>query len=315
MIFVKGVCMGMLVDGKWITGSIINPHSGKFIRPDSPFRIMNKDIFKDPKPGRFRLYVSYACPWAHRCLVVRQLKNLTTLIPISVVCPDMLEYGWTFSKKISGTTGDDLFDYKYLYQIYQKSSPEITTKVTVPLLFDSEHNSIVNNESSDIIKIFNAYFPDYADNSVDIFPDKLQKAIHDLTTFIYDNINNGVYKVGFANTQQAYDIAVKNLFLALDKIDALLADRQYLHGDVLTASDIYLMPTLLRFDLVYYVHFKCNLRHIMSYKNIFSYMQRLYDMAIFKDTTDFSHIKRHYYYSHTFLNPSRIIPIGPDIFI
>ncbi len=310
--------MGRLVDGKWLKTSIItSDNEGAYDRIPRSFReTISKDheVYR-PESGRYHLYVSYACPWAHRTLIFRALKDLEDHIDVSVVCPDMLDMGWTFKTDFPQSTGDKLYGHEFLQELYIKADPHVSTSVTVPVLWDKKTQTIVNNESSEIIRIFNSAFNELTGNQDDYYPAELAKEVDELNDFIYPNINNGVYRTGFARTQKAYDKAVDSLFDALDKIEDRLKDNKYLIGQRLTEADFRLVTTLLRFDAVYVTHFKCNIRRIKDYKNLSRYMKDLYEIAAVKETTNIEHIKRHYYYSHEDLNPNRIVAKGPsDIF-
>ena len=310
--------MGQLVDGEWITGSVISSDtSGAFQRKPSSFRdtiSADHDRFQ-PESGRYHLYVAYACPWAHRTLIYRELKDLQEHISTSVVHPDMLEMGWSFDTGFPGATGDKLLSSDYLHQVYQAAQPGVSSKATVPVLWDRETGSIVNNESADIIRIFNSAFDELTGNREDFCPADLLAEIDRWNEIIYHNVNNGVYRAGFAQSQSAYEEAATGLFEVLDQLEAHLGEREYLVGDRLTEADIRLLPTLLRFDLVYYTHFKCNLRRIADYPGLSAYRRRLYEMDAVRNTTNFEHIKRHYYYSHESINPQRIVPLGPAQYI
>ena len=306
--------MGKLVDGNWVEGSIISrDDKGAYARIPRSFRdtISNEHDIYQPESGRYHLYVSYACPWAHRTLIFRALKYLQEHISVSVVHPDMLDSGWVFAESVGkgfkDATQDHLFNNKHLYEVYQKAQPDISTSVTVPILWDKKTNTIVNNESSEIIRILNVAFNDLTDNKDDYYPKNLQTQIDELNEDIYHNVNNGVYRSGFAKTQKSYDAAVKPLFKTLDKLDAMLEGKDFLIGNRLTEADIRLLPTLLRFDLVYYVHFKCSQKRIADYKNLSRYSKNLYQLDAIKSTTNFEHIKRHYYFSHESINPYRIV--------
>lgn len=307
-----------LLDGIWQKGSIITSDTkGAFKRPDRSFRDViseNHEKFK-PESGRYHLYVSYACPWAHRTLIYRQLKSLDKHISVSVVHPDLLDDGWSFSKEFIGSTGDSLNQKEYLYEVYQMADKKVSTTVTVPVLWDKRYQTIVNNESSEIIRIFNDAFNTITNNKIDYYPEKFRAEIDEWNEIIYHNINNGVYKVGFARNQQAYDKAISPLFDNLERIDRHLATSDYLVGDTLTEADLRLIPTILRFDPVYFVHFKTNLKRIIDFPNLAGYTKRLCEIDAIKDTTNFEHIKRHYFYSHKDLNPHRIVPKGPQEFI
>ena len=307
--------MGQLIDGVWVKGSVsTNDQKGSFKRASSVFRnkISSNHPTYLPETNRYHLYVSYACPWAHRTLIFRKLKNLESLISVDYVNPDMLEMGWSFEKNFPGTSGDSLHNKRYVHEIYQLSDKDISTKATVPILWDKKTRTIVNNESSEIIRIMNDAFNDITTNKDDYYPEKFRDQIDSINDTIYENINNGVYRSGFSKTQNSYEEAVKNLFTSLDMVNDILEGRDYLVGDILTEADIRLVPTLIRFDCVYYFHFKCNLKKISEYKNISRYLRNLFEEDAIKSTTNFEHIKRHYFYSHENINPFRIIPIGPE---
>jgi putative glutathione S-transferase len=306
--------MGHLKDGKWHNDDVAtSDESGSFKREESSFRnfITDDGEFK-PEKGRYHLYVSLACPWAHRTLIARKIKGLKDFVSVSVVHPDMLENSWTFSKEFEGATGDDLYGLSYMYEIYQKSEKNVNSKVTVPVLWDKKTKKIVNNESSEILRIFNSGFGSLAGGDLDLYPTDYEKQIDEVNELVYENVNNGVYKTGFAKTQKAYESSFNSLFEALDKLEERLEGERYLVGDRLTEADIRLITTLLRFDIVYFGHFKCNKKRISDYKNLSRYTQKMYSLKEIKETTNFDHIKRHYYYSHDFINPYRIIPLGPE---
>jgi putative glutathione S-transferase len=310
--------MGQLIDGVWVKGSVsTNDQKGSFKRASSVFRnkISSNHPTYLPETNRYHLYVSYACPWAHRTLIFRKLKNLENHISVDYVHPDMLEMGWSFEKNFPGTSGDSLHKKRYVHEIYQLSDKDISTKATVPILWDKKTRTIVNNESSEIIRIMNDAFNDITKNKDDYYPEKFRDQIDSINDTIYENINNGVYRSGFSKTQKSYEEAVKNLFTSLDIVNDILEGRDYLVGDILTEADIRLVPTLIRFDCVYYFHFKCNLKKISEYKNISRYLRNLFEEDAIKSTTNFEHIKRHYFYSHENINPFRIIPIGPQTLI
>jgi len=307
--------MGKLIDGEWIVKSIITTDdSGAYDRLPRTFldTIENGHPIFQPELGRYHLYVSYACPWATRTLIYRQLKDLNDHISVSVVHPDMLDDGWVFDSSFPGATEDHLFGKKFLREIYQKADPSITTSVTVPILWDKKTETIVNNESSQIIRILNTAFNDLTGNHIDFYPQEKRVEIDRLNDMIYNNVNNGVYKSGFALTQSAYDEAVTKLFETLDYLDEQLSHSKFLVGDDITEADLRLIPTLLRFDAVYVTHFKCNISRIVDYKNLHRYMQDMLEVPAIKDTCNIDHIKRHYYYSHEQINPYRIIPKGPN---
>lgn len=307
--------MGMLVDGKWQdTWYDTKKSGGKFVRHDSTFRNW---VSRDGSTGfkaeadRYHLYVAHACPWAHRALIFRKLKKLDTIIDVSVVHPLMLENGWTFQPG-DGCTGDKLHNSEYLYQVYLKAKPDYTGRVTVPILWDKKTGTIVSNESADVIRMFNSAFADFTDNHDDYYPDHLRGEIDEVNAFVYDNVNNGVYKSGFATTQDAYDSAVTSLFNALDQLEQRLQGHTYLVGETLTEADLRLLPTLLRFDSVYVGHFKCNKRRIRDYPNLHRHTQQLFALPGIADTYNLAYTKLHYYGSHESVNPTRIVPAGPD---
>ncbi|MEM9788232.1 MAG: glutathione S-transferase family protein, partial [Pseudomonadota bacterium] len=261
--------------------------------------------------ARYHLYVSYACPWAHRTLIFRQLKGLTDHISISAVHPDMLSDGWTFERDDHGATGDTLYDLPFARDIYLKADSGISGRVTVPILWDKERKTIVSNESSEIIRMFNSAFDGITGNADDYWPEELRDAIAPVNDRIYDTLNNGVYKSGFATTQAAYDAAVHPLFETLDWLEQRLNDNRFLMGDRITEADWRLWTTLVRFDPVYHLHFKCNRKRIADYPNLSGYMRELYHVPGVAGTVNMDHIVRHYHYSHESINPHRIIPINP----
>ncbi|MCF8060014.1 MAG: glutathione S-transferase family protein [Bacteriovoracaceae bacterium] len=306
--------MGRLIDGKWHVADVItSDQKGAYARiPRSFLDTISSDHEKfKPESGRYHLFVSYACPWAHRTLIYRKLKGLEEHISVSVVSPDMLDQGWVFDPLYPEATREHLYGHDKLYKIYQKADPHVSTSVTVPVLWDKLHETIVNNESSQIIRIFNSNFNELTGNKENYYPESLQDEIDQLNELVYENVNNGVYRTGFAKTQEAYNEAVDQLFNTLDKLDKHLEAKTFLCGDILTEADLRLIPTLLRFDAVYFTHFKCNIRRICDYKNLSRYTSNLYEIPAIKETTNFDHIKRHYYYSHESINPFRIIPKGP----
>ncbi|MEM7710424.1 MAG: glutathione S-transferase family protein, partial [Pseudomonadota bacterium] len=261
--------------------------------------------------GRYHLYVSLACPWAHRALIFRTLKGLEDVIGVSAVHPDMLSDGWTFETDGDGATGDKLFDLPFLRDIYIKAKPDVSGRVTVPVLWDIERGTIVSNESSEIIRMFNSAFDGLTGNTLDFYPKALREEIDRINDRVYSNVNNGVYKSGFATSQEAYDEAVHTLFDALDWLEDLLSTRRYLAGDRITEADWRLFTTLIRFDVVYHQHFKCNRRRIVDYPNLWGWTREMYQVPGVSDTVGFPHIVRHYHYSHDSINPHRIIPINP----
>ena len=306
---------GMMVEGKWTNEEYKQDQKGRFQRNPTTFR---NQITADGSSGfpavsnRYHLYVSYACPWAHRTLIMLQLKGLTEAISISVVDPLMAEDGWEFSD-FPGTIPDTVNHARYLREVYAIADAKYTGRVTVPILWDKQTASIVNNESREIIRMFDTQFGDIAQNQINLYPHELQEKIDRAIDDIYDPINNGVYKAGFAKSQEAYEEAVKKLFVALDYWEEILAQQDYLCGDSLTEADICLFTTLFRFDAVYYVHFKCNLRHIWDYPNLWNYVKKIYQQPQIKATCNLEHIKLHYYQSHPHINPSGIVPYGPAI--
>lgn len=306
--------MGHLEKGQWIKEKLIPENDkGNFKRQTQKFRecIGSEEPFKAEKK-RYHLYVSYACPWAHRSLIMRKLKKLEDIIDVSVVSPKMMEDGWTFQSEFPGSTGDKLLRKSFLHEVYTLADQEFTGKVTVPVLFDSNTKKIVNNESSEVIRIMNKAFDHLTGNRDDYYPLELQDEINEVNEDIYENINNGVYKTGFAQKQEVYEENFDALFAALDRVEKRLQGNDFLVGDRLTEADIRLYTTLARFDPVYYVHFKCNRTLIRDFKNMGRYLGRLYRMEAFKSTTNFDHIKTHYYYSHRQYNPYGIVARGPD---
>ncbi|MBM4842143.1 glutathione S-transferase family protein [Vibrio parahaemolyticus] len=303
--------MGKLVEGVWHdVWYDTKANGGKFVREDAGFRDWIKNdseaVFQ-PESGRYHLYVSLACPWAHRTLIFRKLKGLEPHIDVTVVCPDMLSQGWQMGLP------EPLFGHTRMHQIYTQAKPDYTGRVTVPVLWDKKTNTIVSNESSEIIRMFNSVFNDLTGNHDDYYPEPLRGVIDEWNDYIYPNVNNGVYRCGFATSQEAYEEAFESLFSALDKIDAHLATHRYLAGNKITEADWRLFTTLVRFDAVYVGHFKCNKQRIADYVNIQGYLKELYQIDGIADTTDFYHIKRHYYFSHTGISPTQVVPKGPDL--
>lgn len=315
--------MGQLVDGVWHdVWYDTKSTGGKFVRSTAKFRNwITADGAPGPsgeggfaaETGRYHLYVSYACPWAHRTLIFRQLKDLTDHITISAVHPDILSDGWTFETDNDGATGDTLYGLPFARDIYLKADPKISGRVTVPILWDKQRETIVSNESSEIIRMFNSAFNDLTGNKLDFWPKDHRAEIEEVNARIYDTVNNGVYKSGFATTQEAYDAAIVPLFDTLDWLEKRLLKSRYLMGDQVTEADWRLFPTLLRFDPVYHLHFKCNRRRIIDYPNLWAYTRELYQWPGIAETINFDHIVRHYHYSHESINPNRIIPINPVI--
>ncbi len=306
---------GMLVNGKWTNEPYQQDPQGRFMRNPTKFRNWIKADgstgFK-PESGRYHLYVSLACPWAHRTLIMRKLKGLEEAISVSIVDPFMDEDGWEFSDA-PGSIPDRVNNARYLREIYVKADPNCTGRVTVPVLWDKETGTIVNNESREIIRMFDIEFEDISLSKVSFYPDGLGEEIDKTIDKIYQPINNGVYRAGFATTQGAYEEGVTELFNALDYWESVLDKQRYLCGDRITEADWCMFTTLLRFDPVYYVHFKCNLRRIIDYPNLWNYLKELYQQPGVKETCNLDHIKQHYYKSHPHINPTRIIPKGPTI--
>ncbi len=315
---------GLLINGQWKTkNEFADEKSGKFEREDSIFRDWITPDGKDgpdgkkgykAESGRYHLYVSYACPWAHRTLIFRHLKGLEDHIDVSVVHPHMLDHGWSFDDDFEGATGDKLYGLEFMHQLYTKAKSDYTGKVTVPVLWDKKTETIVNNESAEIIRIFNSAFNEITGNTDDYYPEAHRERINEINARVYDTVNNGVYKAGFASAQDAYEKAARELFDSIEWLEGILADGglMYLCGDDLTEADIRLLTTLLRFDAVYHTHFKCNEKQIAECKFLQGYLERLYEMDAVKPTLNMAHIKAHYYYSHVNINPHRIIPTGPD---
>ena len=288
---------------------------GKFIRTEAQFRnFIDYHSEFTPDSGRYHLYVSLACPWAHRTLIYRSLKDLNDHISCSVVNPYMLENGWTFDESFPGRTSDHLFSKQYLYQIYLKADSNYSGRVTVPVLWDKKNQTIVSNESSEIIRMFNYSFNELTGNNLDFYPEKFQEKIDEINDFTYHNINNGVYKVGFATKQSVYEEELDRLFNALDQVEEMLEQNTYLLGSEMLECDLRLFPTLLRFDPVYVGHFKCNKKRIIDYPNINRYLQSIKSNSKIKPTINIDHIKTHYYGSHPTINPNGIIPTGPDLY-
>ncbi|MBA54603.1 MAG: glutathione-dependent reductase [Pseudomonadales bacterium] len=316
--------MGLLVEGKWVDQWYDTESTkGRFQRSASQFRNwITADGAAGPtgskgfkaEPNRYHLYVSLACPWAHRTLIFRKLKGLEDMIGVSVVNPLMLDQGWTFAPD-EAATGDALYHQDYLYQLYLKADASYSGRVTVPVLWDTKTETIVSNESADIIRMFNQAFDGCGAKHGDYYPHSLHTEIEQMNHLIYETVNNGVYRAGFATTQEAYEEAVEPLFKTLDYIDELLEQRLFLLGEVLTEADWRLFTTLIRFDAVYHGHFKCNIRRIVDYPNLSRYLRALYEWPGIADTVDLYHIKKHYYGSHKTINPTGIVPVGPlDLF-
>ncbi|GEK47104.1 glutathione S-transferase family protein [Bisbaumannia pacifica] len=314
--------MGLLIDGKWSDQWYdTKTHGGEFVRESAQLR---EWVTRDGRPGpdgqpalpaeaeRFHLYVSLACPWAHRTLIMRKLKGLDGLIGTSHVSPLMLDQGWTYEES-EGSSGDPVNGAAYHRELYTLTDPHYTGRVTVPVLWDKQERRIVNNESAELLRIFNDAFDGLTGNDLDLYPADLRETIDAINDDVYAHINNGVYKSGFATDQAVYEKHVTALFAALDRVEARLAEHRYLAGEWLTEADIRLFTTLVRFDAVYHGHFKCNLKRIEDYPNLANYVRELYQWPGIKETVSLDHIKRHYYYSHDTINPTRIVPQGPEL--
>ena len=314
--------MGVLIDGIWQdrwyeTGNT----GGRFVRTDSPFRNwITPDGAPGPtgeggfaaEPGRYHLTISRACPWAHRTMIFRALKGLEDAISVSATHWLMGAQGWTFEPG-PGVVPEAITGARYLYEVYLTADPRYTGRVTVPMLWDKQRRTIVSNESADIIRMFNSAFDRVGARDGDYYPEDLRTDIDALNARIYDTVNNGVYKAGFATSQAAYEEAVRPLFDTLDWLDERLSGRRFLYGDGLTEADWRLFTTLVRFDPVYVGHFKCNIRRLVDYPNLWPYTRDLYQMPGIRATVDFAHIKGHYYQSHATINPTGIVPLGPEI--
>lgn len=313
--------MGLLINGVWQDKPRESPSSGRFVRPEGAFRNwITPDGRPGPtgqngyaaQPGRYHLYVSLACPWAHRTLILRTLKGLEALIPISVTHWLMRENGWTFMPG-EGVIPDPLFGAQFLHEIYSNADGHYTGLATVPVLWDKHTQTIVNNESSEIVCMLNSAFDAVGAKPGDYYPANLRADIDALNTDIYDAVNNGVYKAGFATTQESYEEAVRPLFDMFDVLEERLSHGRFLFGDTLTLADIRLFPTLIRFDLVYHGHFKCNIRRLVDYRNLWAYTRDIYQLPGIAGTVDRTHIKSHYYMNHPNINPTGIIPVGPAL--
>ncbi len=314
--------MGLLVDGKWQDKWYdTSKTGGRFERSQSQWRdwvtadgepAEGRTRGFKAEPGRYHLYVSLACPWAHRTLIFRKLKKLEDVISVSVVHHFMGENGWTFLTD-EAATGDDLYGLDFLHQIYTKADPNYSGRVTVPVLWDKKEQTIVSNESAEIIRMLNSAFDEWGDGRLDFYSEELRGEIDAVNARVYDAINNGVYKAGFATKQEAYEEAFEELFAALDEMEARLSRQRYIAGNVLTEADWRLFTTLVRFDAVYYSHFKCNKRRIEDYANLSNYLRELYQVPGVAETVNIHHIKSHYYGSHETINPTRIVPKGPEL--
>lgn len=314
--------MGLLINGQWHDQWYETKQSGgAFQRENAQLRNWvtangeagptGRSGFK-AETGRYHLYVSLACPWAHRTLIFRQLKQLEDHISVSCVSPDMLQHGWTFNKE-EGSSGDHLYGHEFMHQLYTHNKADYSGRVTVPVLWDKQQKCIVSNESSEIIRMFNTAFNHLTDDTQDFYPTALRSQIDAINELVYHNINNGVYLCGFATTQEAYQTAYDSLFNALEHVEQVLSEHRYLCGHQITEADWRLFTTLIRFDAVYHGHFKCNLKRLEDYPAISQYLRELYQWPGIKQTVDFYHIKRHYYFSHTMINPTQVVPAGPNI--
>ncbi|NUU68011.1 glutathione S-transferase family protein [Enterobacteriaceae bacterium BIT-l23] len=314
--------MGLLVDGVWQDAWYDTKSTGgRFQRSAAAFRNW---VTPDGAPGpsgrggfaaekeRYHLYVSLACPWAHRALVMRKLKGLEPFIKVSVVHPLMLENGWTFGNDFPDATGDTLNGHDFLYQLYLQADPHYSGRVTVPVLWDKKQQTIVSNESSEIIRMFNSAFDALGARAGDYYPEALHGQIDELNDWIYNSVNNGVYKAGFATSQQAYDEAVGQLFTSLARLEQILGQHRYLTGNQLTEADIRLWTTLVRFDPVYVTHFKCDRQRISDYLNLYGFLRDIYQLPGVAETVNLDHIRHHYFCSHKTINPTGIISIGPQ---
>ena len=314
--------MGLLVDGQWVDQWYDTKKTGgRFVRTQTQFRNwITADGSAGPtgqagykaEADRYHLYVSLACPWASRTLMIRTLKGLEDMISISVVHPLMLEHGWTFEEG-EGVIGDPIFHARYLHEVYTAVKPDYTGRVTVPVLFDKKTKTIVNNESSEIIRMLNTAFDGLGAKPGNYVPDQWLEEIDAVNDFVYHRINNGVYKAGFATKQEVYEEEVTSLFAALDQMEERLAGQDYLVGNRLTEADIRLFTTLVRFDAVYFGHFKCNLKPLTAYPKLWVYTKRIYQLPGIAQTVNFDHIKHHYYGSHKTINPTGVIPMGPTL--
>ena len=303
--------MGYFLNGVWHEGWYETAKTaGEFVRPASAFRDRitadGSSAFRAER-GRYHLYVSLACPWAHRTLVIRKLKQLEDVISVSVVEPVMSSEGWAFSDALP----DHLNGLSRLHEVYTRAQPAYSGRVTVPVLWDKQRETIVNNESAEIIRMLNTEFSRYVPVGHDYYPEALRAQIDEINSVVYANVNNGVYRCGFAGTQKAYEAAAKRLFDTLDMLEERLSRTRYLVGNTLTEGDWRLFTTLVRFDAVYHGHFKCNRSRIEDYPNLSGYLRELYQVPGIAETVSFDHIKRHYYMSHQHINPSRIVPVGP----
>ncbi|GED21573.1 glutathione S-transferase family protein [Halomonas halmophila] len=312
--------MGLLIEGQWHDQWYdTRRHGGEFVRESAKLRDwVSRDGAPGPdgqpglsaEAGRYHLYVSLACPWAHRVLIMRRLKGLASLLDVSVTSPLMLDQGWSYHRD-EGSTGDPLNGVVFHHQLYTLTDPAYTGRVTVPALWDKQQGRIVNNESAELVRMLNTAFDDVTGNCLDLYPSDLRETIDAVNAEVYDDVNNGVYKAGFATDQGVYEKHVTALFETLDRLEQRLDTQRYLAGEWLTEADIRLFTTLVRFDAVYHGHFKCNLRRLEDYPNLSNYLRELYQWPGIAETVNFDHIKRHYYVSHGTINPTGIVPAGP----
>jgi len=311
--------LGVMIEGRWHDRYDTKVSSGRFVRPESQFRNWvtpggepgptGTGGFR-AEPDRYHLYAALACPWTHRTLIFRALKGLADIIPLSVTHWRMGAKGWTFNYG-PGVIPDPIHGAHYLHEIYKAASACYTGRVTAPVLWDKQTATIVSNESADIIRMMNSAFDGVGAATGDYYPEALRSHIDTINTEIYDRVNNGVYKAGFATTQPAYEEAIEPLFATLDRLDTALGERRYLCGSRITEADWRLFPTLVRFDPVYVDHFKCNIRRLTDYPNLWAYTRELFQWPGIRETVNFTHIKRHYYESHESINPTQIVPAGP----
>ncbi len=307
--------MGQLIAGEWQTDDGKRATDGHFVRKASSFRNWIRadgSTPYTPDPDRYHLYIANACPWAHRTVIFRRLKKLESVISLSIVDPFMGDEGWFFGDDPDGTR-DDLHGSRALHELYTRAQPDYTGRVTVPLLWDRKTDTAVNNESSEIIRMLNREFDALGDASIDFYPEALRPEIDAINERIYETVNNGVYRCGFATTQEAYEEAFRDLFGTLDELEARLGKQRYLVGNTITEADWRLFPTLVRFDAVYVTHFKCNRQRVADFPHLSGYLRELYQVPGIAETVHFDHIKRHYFESHDTINPTRIVPVGPRL--
>lgn len=306
--------MGKMMDGEWTTQWYGHQASGEFIREDTVFRErLTREGLHRPGRGRYHLYVSYACPWASRVLMARAMYGLEDVLEVSAVHPFMGDDGWTFETDSDGATGDRVKGARFLREVYKRADDHYTGRVTVPVLWDRELGTIVNNESRDLLEMFDEVLAPALGNELTLYPERLIPEINLMIDANYHPINNGVYRCGFASSQRAYDRAVTELFARLEQLDALLATQRYLCGDVFTAADVCLFPTLVRFDSVYATHFKCDIKQLREFEHLWAYTREIYQMPGISETVNMTHIRDHYFTSHETINPKRIVSAGPRL--